>query len=105
MIGFAAAAAGGYLAGRYREELRGALDRALNRAEPPQVGTSWRPSYDTEYDHVTESELAERHRIAEEIKRHPLRERSGQRSEQEIDTASQPLTRDEVDEYRYPKSY
>lgn len=104
-MGVAAAAVGGYLAGRYREELRGAVDRALNRTEPGQLGTSWRPSYDTEYDHVTESELAERHRIAEEIKRHPLRERSGHGSEEELETASQPLKRDDVDEYRYPKSY
>ena len=105
VVGLAAVAVGGYLAGRYEEELRGVLERALNRTEPEQFGPPRRPSYGTEYDHLEESELAERHRIAEEIKRHPLRERSQRGLDEESDTvAPQPHKRD-VDEYRYPKSY
>ena len=105
VIGFAAGAVGGYLAGRYEEELRRAVDRALLRTPEELPHAARRPSYDTRYDHVGESELAERHRVAEEIKRNPLRERAQQASGDAPDSVgSQPRKRD-VDEYRYPKSY
>ena len=105
LVLFGAAAAGGYLAGRHEHRLLSTLDGVLQRRQEQIERPSSRPCYDTEFDHVAESEMAERHRIAEEIRRHPLRERASTLSEDEVDAvASKPLKRD-VDEYRYPKSY
>jgi hypothetical protein len=79
-VGFLAAGVAGYLLGR-RERgevsyLRQALTTALHqRTHSPPPAKGW--DDETEYEHLAEHEREERHRLAEEIKHHPLRERAG----------------------------
>jgi hypothetical protein len=109
LAGFAATAVGGYVLGRRGVDVRVAVGRALQNGRPEARTTeiafrvTQRPSYDTEFDHVADREHQERHRIAEEIKGNPLRERSVRNrrhrdAEEEFTTvASQRLTRDRED--------
>ena len=97
------AAVGGYLIGRRHEELRARVESMFRPAEELGASTAdseerRRPSYDTEYDHVAESEAAARHRLVEEIKTNPLRERESATAEEEVDVvATQPLKRERED--------
>jgi hypothetical protein len=107
--GLAAAAAGGYVLGRRGVDVRVAVNRAFHHPEPDTKTTeialrvSRTPGYDTEFDHVAELEHDERHRIAEEIKGHPLQERRPRTRQRQHDedeilaVASQPLTRERED--------
>jgi hypothetical protein len=106
--GLGLAAVGGYVLGRRGVDLRVAVDRASTRPELDGQTTeiafrvSRKPCYDTEFDHLADLEHDERHRVAEEIKGHPLRERGvhtrARDDEDELLTvASQPLTRDRED--------
>lgn len=99
IIGLVGAA--GYALGRRHDELRPVVERLLRREdepvlEAPRDTRPHRPSYDTEYDHLHETELAERHRIAEEIRSHPLGERK-RAGERDPEVASQPLARERDD--------
>lgn len=104
--GLSAAAVGGYALGR-RGDLRVRVGQALRPGEATRtteisLSVSRKPCHDTEFDHVADRELAERHRIAEEIKGHPLADRGGRtRREAPRDeltpVASQPLKRDRDD--------
>jgi hypothetical protein len=105
--GLVLTAVGGYVLGRRGVDVRVAVNRALQLDTPDTQTTEialrvTRPSYDTEFDHVADREHDERHRIAEEIKGHPLQERRERdrhrQDEDEFTTAtSQPLTRDRED--------
>lgn len=69
-----AAAVGGYVVGRRRDELMDAVERFRAPPLPVRPPRGW--DDETEYEHESEREVAERHRVADEIKRHPLRERT-----------------------------
>lgn len=105
--GLAAAAAGGYALGR-RGDLHLTVGKGLQADEATQtteisLSVTRRPGYDTEFHHVAAHEHAERHRVAEEIKGHPLGQRSSRtrRHAPDVDeltpVASQPLTHDRDD--------
>lgn len=107
--GLALTAAGGYVLGRRGVDVRVAVNRALQNGRPDSKTTeialrvTQRPSYDTEFDHVADREHEERHRIAEEIKGHPLHERRARNprhrdgEDEFVTVASQPLTRERED--------
>lgn len=106
--GLAVAATGGYALGRRGVDVRVVVGRALQNGRPDSRTTeialrvTRKPSYDTEFDHVADREHDERHRVAEEIKGHPLRERRARsRTLPDEDrftaAASQPLMRERED--------
>lgn len=106
--GLGLAAAGGYVLGRRGVDLRVAVDRGPTGFDQEGKTTEFalrvsrKPCYDTEFDHLADLEHDERHRIAEEIKEHPLRERRvrsrARDDEEELTTvASQRLTRERED--------
>ena len=81
ILGLAAAAAGGYALGRRGVDLQALWGR---RGETPSEDgrrLSWRD--ETEYGRRLAEEQASRHRIAEEIKQHPLTERERRQDEAE----------------------
>jgi len=107
-VGLTAAAAGGYVLGRRGVDVRVAVDRALPHEAPDTQTTeisfrvTRKPCYDTEFDHVADQEHEERHRVAEEIKGHPLHERRSRNrhtpaADELLTVASQPLARDRED--------
>lgn len=104
----AAAAAVGYVLGRRQEEVRAQVERLLGREDEPgvvvQPARSHRSSYDTEYDHLHETELADRHRVAEEIKSNPLRER-GRIEQPEADLAVQQAVAREREDVVGPRPF
>jgi hypothetical protein len=73
----AATAVGGYALGRRHDELRARVECMLRSRDEVERGLEQRrrASYDTEFDHLADSEAAERHRIAAELKQNPLQER------------------------------
>ena len=91
-------AAGGYLVGARREQLVAAVACYRRSSEQPKV-RGW--DDETEFEHLVEREQAERHRVAEEIRTHPLRERdSGQLDDEDAEAlASRPPTRAEPDDF------
>jgi hypothetical protein len=106
--GLALAATCGYVLGRRGVDVRVVVGRALQNGRPDAKTTeialrvTQRPSYDTEFDHVADREHDERHRIAEEIKGHPLRERRARSRHQPgedefVAATSQPPTRERED--------
>jgi hypothetical protein len=97
------AAVTGYLVGQRRDELLASL-RRLRPERGSATPVRSRPE-GTEYDHEYEREAAHRHDVAEEIRRHPLRERpSGASVDEHERIASQPIRR-ERDDHPYPTSY
>ena len=113
--GFAGAVVGGYVLGRRDGDVRVAVARALHRTDGRKttelsLSVTRKPSYDTEFDHVAEQEHAERHRIAEEIKGHPLHERRARaRGDKQTDEdvaafTARPVTR-ERDDIVGPRPY
>ena len=101
LAGAAAGVAVGYVMGRRSDELRYRVECMLRPREEIEhtLEQRRRASYDTEFDHLAESEAAERHRIAAELRRRPLHER-GRRDRLEEDeslfdgVASRPIARD-----------
>ena len=97
----AASAVGGYVLGRRHDELRARVECLLRSREEVEQSVAEKrrlASFDTEFDHLAESELAERRRIAAELRRHPLHERRRDRFEEDESLfdgiASRPIGRD-----------
>jgi hypothetical protein len=98
----AASAVGGYVLGRRHDELRARVECLLRSRDEVEQGLAEKrrlASYDTEFDHLADSEAAERHRIAAELRRRPLHERGRRDRFEEDETlfdgiASRGITRD-----------
>ena len=100
LAGLVLAAVGGYLVARHRDDLRAAVVELRKRqAAQERASRSWED--ETEFTHEYEREAARRHELADEIRRHPLRERPVDDAER---IASQPIRR-ERDDHPYPTSY
>ncbi len=102
VIGLAAATAGAYVLGRRHEEVRARVACMFRSSEELAVDTTptaptQRYDYDTEFDHLAGTEAAERHRLAEEIKSHPLHERRALGDDEVESLSSQPLKRERDD--------
>ena len=104
LAGFAIAAAGGYVAGRRHEEVVTALDRLRGADSVPLPPRTRGWDDETEYEHLAEQEAADRHSLAEEIKRRPLRERTRQQAGDEGGLSPTKPKRPDP-ELRYPRSF
>ena len=92
-------AAAGYVLGSRRDQFVAAVE-AYRRSEPRVRG--W--DDETEFEHLVGVEQAERHRVAEEIRTHPLRERErGRLDDEDAEAlASRPPARAEPDDFFRP---